>query len=128
MKLENMAQEVEEIFIKCLYGEDELIDGKPTTEPIIVNGIKMNVGFSPRNINKYKDKINSFLDITHETFKEGWSFLNLCLDKNKNLWTGSHSTMEKLLLLGLAIERIEYCCEKNMWEVLPGGMPYIIIK
>lgn len=128
MKLENMEQEVEEIFIKCLYSEDELIDGKPSTEPIIVTGIKMSVGFNPINLNKYKDKINSILDVIHETFKQGWSFLNLCLDKNKNIWTGQHSTMEKLLLLGLAIDRIAYCCKRELWGVLPGGMPYIFIK
>lgn len=128
MELKNMAQEVEETFIKCLFSDEELIDGKPIVEPVIVYGIKMNVGFSPNNLDKYKDKINSFLDVTHETFRQGWTFLNLCLDKKENLWTGNHSTMEKLLLLGLAIGRIEYCCKRDLWEVLPGGMPYIIIK
>ena len=94
----------------------------------IVEGIRMKVGFNPEKIEKNKDDINLLLDNMHSKFSEGWTFLNLCLDKNNNYWTGNYLTMEKLLLLGLAIGRIEYCCDRNMWDILPGKIPYIFIK
>ena len=36
--------------------------------------------------------------------------------------------MQELLLLGLAIEKIEYLLPREMWSILPGGMPYIKIR
>lgn len=52
----------------------------------------------------------------------------MCLNKDNIQWTGSHQTMQELLLLGLAIEKIEYLLPKEMWSILPGGMPYIKIR
>lgn len=36
--------------------------------------------------------------------------------------------MEELMMLGMAIGRIRYCCDRALWEVLPGKMPYIFIE
>ena len=118
-----MINKVEKIFIDCLYEDDVLV-----TEDSIVKGITMDVAFNPKKVEKNKEEINLLLDNIHKKFEEGWTFLNLCLDKNENFWTGNHATMEKLLLLGLAIGRIEYCCDREMWHILPAGMPYIFIK
>lgn len=117
-----MIKKVEEIFIDCLYENDVLLD-----KCNIIEGIKMKVAFDPKKVEENKEEINLLLDNIHGKFKEGWTFLNLCLDKNGNFWTGNHITMEKLLLLGLAIGRIKYCCSKDMWDILPSKMPYIFI-
>jgi hypothetical protein len=36
--------------------------------------------------------------------------------------------MDELVCLGLAIGRIAFLMPREMWEMLPGGMPYIVVK
>jgi hypothetical protein len=54
----------------------------------------------------------------------GWSFLEACVDKNGTQWTGEPHFVELLMILGLAIGRVEYCLPKKMWSALPKGLPY----
>ncbi|MGL5569609.1 MAG: hypothetical protein ACRDB9_10240 [Cetobacterium sp.] len=119
------SEEVNRIFLDCLFKDEELVDGKPIIEPLVTEGILMNVGFNPDSIERNKICIEAMIDKLPSTFDEGWTFLNMCMDKEKNQWTGSHKTMEELLVLGLAIGRFEYCCPREMWNVLPEGMPYV---
>jgi len=58
----------------------------------------------------------------------GWSFLNLCSTKDEKQWTGLHERMEQLICLGMAIGKVSYCCPREMWPSLLGGMPYVRIK
>jgi hypothetical protein len=55
------------------------------------------------------------------------SFLNACVDKHGNHW-GEHPSVEQLLVLGVAIGKIEYCLPREYWRALPGGVPYFMIK
>lgn len=120
------AKDVNEIFLDCLYKDEETKKGEVPEGAIIVEGIIMKVGFNPERVEKNKNNIINILEQLHPTFNEGWTFLNMCIDKNDNEWTGSHKTMEQLLVLGLAIGKLEYCCDRDMWSILPGGMPYVI--
>ncbi len=54
----------------------------------------------------------------------GWTFLNLCNDKNGNQW-GEHRNMEELVCLSIALNMGKYLMPKVLWGSLPGGMPYI---
>lgn len=56
------------------------------------------------------------------------SFLQLCMDKNNYQWADLHATMEALMVMGIAIGKLEYCSDKETWKMLPGGMPYIRVK
>lgn len=58
---------------------------------------------------------------------QGWSFLNMCVDKNGNQWTGSHEIVDKLVCLGIASGYANFVLPRGMWKILPGGMPYIAI-
>ena len=101
----------------------------PIDETVIVEGIRASYGFNSKRLFAYKDEINSMLDDMNKTFKEGWSFLNLSFDKNNVQWTGNHRAMEELMCLGMGIGRVHYCTtDRNFWSILPGGMPYIVIK
>lgn len=121
-------QNVHELFINCLYKNEELINNKTPNKPTIVEGIDLNVGFNPDKIEKNKEEIRALINQLHSNFKNGWSFLCLNTCQDGNIWTGSHRSMEQLLVLGLAIGALEYACPRTMWDVLPGGMPYIILK
>lgn len=67
-----------------------------------------------------------------DTFRKGggggMSFLEACNDRNGTLWTGNHRSMENLFLLGLALGEVVCLLPRTMWYILPGGMPYYMIK
>jgi hypothetical protein len=35
--------------------------------------------------------------------------------------------MEKLCILGLATNMMRWCAPRNLWAILPGGMPYLVV-
>ena len=98
-----------------------------TNNNICVKGIIHDYCFDKKKINEYQSDIESMLECLPDEFKEGWSFLNLCLDKDGNQWTSFHLTMEHLVVLGIAIERVVFPFPRDVWDVLPGCMPYILI-
>jgi hypothetical protein len=36
--------------------------------------------------------------------------------------------MDQLFTLGIAIEKVSFQLPREMWNVLPGGMPYLVVK
>ena len=125
MTLRENVKEIQKIIKYCLYNDDEVVNREIPEGAIIAKGIRMHIAFHPDRLNECEDKIEELINDLPETFNEGWSFLNMCLDRNNNEWTSSHRTMDELLILGLASGKLEYCCEREMWNVLPGGMPYV---
>lgn len=129
------AEKVDTIFRECLLKDEEMgDDGNPQgIKPLKVQGIAHDVGFHPDRIQKHRSEIVSFLEDLPHQFREdsggGWSFLNLCQTEDGELWTGMHMIMEQLVCLGIAIGKVSYCLpQKKMWSMLPGGVPYIVIK
>ena len=121
------AEKVSEIFEDCLFKNEEIIDGKPIIEPIKVEGIINNFGFYPDRLKNHTVKIVELLNELPDNFKEwtgsGWTFLNACNDKEGSQW-GEHCNIEQLVVLGIGIGKVKYCIPKEMWGILPGGMPY----
>ena|SRR3990167_5404338 len=124
------AEKVSEIFKDCLFKDEEMIEGKPIIAPVEVEGIISRFGFHPDRIKIHAGEIIELLNELPEEFKEktggGWSFLNACNDKEGRQW-GEHNNMEQLFSLGIAIGKVKYCMPKEMWSMLPGGMPYLVI-
>ncbi len=117
---------VENIFTKCLaYTADN-------PESIIIEGVAHTFAFDKTKTEENKDVIIELLMQLPENFREkpngGWSFLMACNDINGNLWTGSHFCMEKLLSLGMAIDKVYCLTPREMWCIMPNGMPYYAIK
>ena len=120
-------QHVEAVFMDCLF-----IDGEDTSDHIVAEGIVRTVGFHPGRIEQHRQEIHDMLAELPDEFKTsgvgGYSFLNACMDKHGNQWTGMHQTQEQLVQLGIAIGEVEYCMPRDMWVAFPGGMPYIMVK
>lgn len=118
------AQAVRDILRDCLC-----VSTKPTA--IRVQGIVMNYCFDPDRLSNRREEIIQLLNELPETFREsgggGWSFLMSCKDKHENHW-GEHPSMEELMCLGIAIDKVVFAIPREMWQILPGGMPYFIIK
>jgi len=114
------SEKVTDIFLDCLYQEDE-----DSTNHKLIEGILCNYGLNPIKIENHRKSISEMVDNLPEDFKDGWSFLNLCYNKNMEQWTGVHRVCEQLLLLGLAIGRLEYLVPRELWKTMPGQLPYI---
>jgi len=57
----------------------------------------------------------------------GMTFLNACNNSNGEQWTGLHSVMEQLFVLGIASSKVECLLPRDIWSMLLGGMPYYVI-
>ena len=121
------AENVEEVIVDCLFKDGEVKD-----QAVIVEGITHKFGFHPDRLNNHKENIHSMLKQLPDSFQKdsggGMSFLHACNDKDGNQWTGLHKTMDGLFVLGFATEQAELCLPREMWDALPGGMPYIVVK
>lgn len=121
------ADKVEEVFHDCLFNEAESTDNM-----IVADGILNPYGFHPERLEEHRDTIISLLNELPDNFKQsgggGWSFLNACMDRHDNQWTGLHRTMDQLFCLGMAIGYVECQLKRELWTILPGGMPYYVIK
>lgn len=119
-------ERVNAIFMDCLFKE-----GEDTSKHIKAEGITMNVGFHPERLESHRTEIADMLDELPDEFKEsgggGMSFLNACNDKHGNQWTSLHQRMEQLFQLGIGVGKVKCLMPREMWSVLPGGMPYYAV-
>ena len=117
---------VNKIFYDCLYRNDE-----DTSGAVMVEGIVANYGFHPERLESHREEMIALLEQLPDGFREsgggGSSFLNACIDRDGNQWTGLHQIMEQLMVLGVALGLASYMLPKDMWKALPGGMPYFSI-
>lgn len=119
--MELTAKRVNEVFNNCLA------KSKDQENILIVKGIVFDAGFDPVVLEQYKQEIVGMLGELSDDFKEGMSFLAACYDKHGNHWA-EHQTMGMLFMLGEAIGKVTLLLPRENWSILPGGMPYYLIK
>lgn len=118
-------KKVQQIFRNCLFKEEELENNQPLCDFTEAEGIKHNAFFHTGRLNSYKKEINEILDCIPNIDK-GVYFTNLCFNKDGNLWTGDHNIIEQLIILGIGSETLSYPLKKDLWFLLPDGLPYVI--
>lgn len=123
------ASRVEDILKDCLFRENE-----DTAPGIKAFGIVTNYGFEPGRLQTHTEEITALLHELPVEFMSkknggggGWSFLNGCMDRHGNQW-GEQMNVEQLFCLGLAIGKVECLMPREMWAILPGGMPYYSVE
>ena len=120
------SENVENIFIDCLFNE-----GDDTSMTKIVDGITSKFGFDPEKLENHSVDVADMLSQLPIEFQKddggGMSFLNACNDSSGDQWTGMHSTMEKLFVLGMACDKVKCLLPRQMWISLPGGVPYYVV-
>ena len=113
MTTELNVENVQRIFNSCNKGET------------LIEGI---VFKSYLDIREHKQEIYEMLsqlpDEFHEDKGGGYSFLMACQNNKGEQWTGFHIYMEKLMMLGIAAGYVKYCLPREMWQALPGSVPY----
>lgn len=119
-------ERVNEVFMDCLFRE-----GEDTSQHVRAEGIVHTVGFHPGRLEEHRAEIEAWLAELPTEFRAreggGWSFLNACNDRHGNQWTGLHQRMEQLFQLGIGLGLVACQMPRDMWAVLPGGMPYYVI-
>lgn len=122
------AKKVNKIFQDCLF-----VDGEDVSKKITVEGILVASDFNLDRLNSHKNEIVNMLNELPMEFKQhkqggggGWSLLKACNDRHGNLW-GEHEQIEWLFKLGIGIDQVKYLMPREMWSVLPDGMPYYVV-
>jgi len=126
-------ERVEEIFLDCLFRDDEVEDGKVKDPSTLceVEGIVSNYGFHKYRLESRSGEIREMLEALPSTFRKsgggGMTFLNMCLTSDGDLWTDLHQRAEQLLALSVGLGLAGYCFPREMWRSLPGSVPYVWI-
>lgn len=127
INMELTSENVERVFRGCLSDEKEG-DNVRLVEAVLDN-VKM--AMRRDKLKFYQEEIQGMLMQLPRGFREtdsgGWSFLNLCTREDGTQWTGSHATMEQLVCLGIGCDKMKYLLPRSMWNILPGGMPYLAV-
>lgn len=117
---------VDEMLAQCI-AEDA-----PEERQIIVEGIINSYAFDREKIEAHRNGIRDMLAELPAEFKKsgggGWSFLNACMRADGQQWTGLHQQQERLFALGIAAGLASWLMPREMWDVLPGGMPYVQVE
>lgn len=120
------AENVDNIFNECTA---KVCDA---TDVVIVRGVQLLAEFDDRMLWHHYRAIKALLDELPDEFHRekggGWTFLNMCVDKEGRQWADAHYTVDKLVCLGRATGTIDWSLpDRTMWPILPGGMPYVTV-
>ncbi len=126
------AANVNQVFVDCLFTTEEMRQANGNPDPaIIVEGIGVKFGFHPGRLESHRADVASMLsELPPEFMKNGgggWSFLNACVTKDGVQW-GEHQSINELVCLGLGLNMVQWMFEREMWQDLPGGMPYFVVN
>jgi hypothetical protein len=117
---------VNELFLSLLF-----TDGEDRTNYVLGEGAMLKCGFHPMRLNEFENDIADMLLQLPDEFMQskggGMSFLNACMDKDGEQW-GEHNTIDQLLAMGIASKKASFLMPREMWSMLPGGMPYFVVK
>lgn len=125
------ATRVQEILLDCFFDDPEIKSAEDLPEDaLIIQGLVRTFAFQQERVTKYAGEIRSMLEQLPETFREseggGASFLEACFDKDGNHWA-EHRTMEELFCLGMAADLVKLCTPRDIWYLLPGGVPFFTV-
>lgn len=117
------AENVEKVFRECFSENKENI--------VKCDVVAHSFSFCKDKLQENKQNIVDMLSCLPKEFMQntggGYSFLMACNDKDGHQWTGLHLTMEKLFALGIGIEKVKCLLPRELWQMMPGGMPYFMV-
>ena len=103
-----------------------IFDDSLSEDGFLVEGVMQVCKFNPERLESHRQDVIDMVKQLNPTFiNDGWSFLNLCMDANDNLWTGEHVVCEKLIMLGIGLGIAQFPLPREFWSMLPGGLPYV---
>ena len=118
------TESVNEILNRCLHTPSS----HACRRVLNIEGYKNHFSFDPYLLSQEKGNIEALLSQLPTNFKDGWSFWEMYRTNDGQSWTTSVKSMEALMVLGIAINKISYLLPKEAWWSLPGGAPYVIVN
>ena len=116
------TENVETVLVDCLFK-----DGEDTSKAVIGVGVVNHFGFHPERLEFHRQDIKEMLECLPDEFRAdkggGWSFLNGCMTREGEQW-GEQMAVDKLMILGLATKQVSFMLPREMWNILPGSVPY----
>lgn len=96
---------------------------------LIVMGITGRLAFKKENVERFRKDIEAMLmelptDFRESSDAKGMSFLAATEDRHGKQWTGLQKYMEAVFVLGMAIGRVRTLLPRELWSLMPGGVPY----
>ena len=126
------ADVVDAAFRTCFYQPDELPNDKTPPGAVVVKGIMATYGLHPGRLAALRPAVVRWIAQLPQEFLAsqggGWSFLNLCQRADGTQWTAMHLNMEQLCVLAIGLGLAQWLMPRDVWSVLPGGMPYIVFE
>lgn len=139
--MELTAENVRTILNDCFLTDEEVVDlslhgaNSDRAEELVeaghlvkVDGLRTDFAFHPERLESHRAEVADMLAQVPEPFFTnkggGWSFLNLCTRADDVLW-GEHINVEQLCVLAIGLGLGQWLVPKEMWNLMPGGMPYI---
>jgi len=119
----NMSEIVRKAFEDSLYKQGDNMD-----TAVSVEGLVHTYMFNPERLKEMRASISEVVAMLPERFHAGDTFLNLCKTQNDELWTGDQTVCEQLVVMAIGLGLMEYCFSREVWRMLPGGVPYIIVR
>jgi len=127
-----LPQTIDSILFDSVFKQEEIVDGKLAVQEdmiIKVDAIVSGFWFHKERLEKHRATIVEILKIMPTTFHKstggGWSFLNLSMDKYGDQW-GEHVHAQNLYALAAGLGLASFTMPREMWEVFPGKMPYVV--
>lgn len=137
------TEKLDTTFRSCMLKDEEVPDGLRTSEDpfafckgradvVMAEGIaSRGFAFHAGRLEESRGAVRAMLAELPENAREdseggGISFLSACMDREGNQW-GEHRNVEQLLSLGAALGLVRFLLPREMWSILPGGMPYFAV-
>lgn len=132
------AENVNKLMIHALPANKELDEAQRKTLTgggevpgyVVTQGVMGHFCFNKSRLEEKREDLVSMLKELDDKFfvgkGEGYSFLNACMTKNGRQW-GEHRNIDELICLGIGLGLVKFCMPREMWKVMPGGMPYFQI-
>lgn len=120
------TDELEKVFTSCPFTKEEVANGTPENL-VKVEGITRTFGLHPERLEATRETVRGWLaQLPVQFFKgtgDGYSFLSASFLNNGEQWGEQHSA-ELLFSLGMGLGFVKLLLPREMWHVLPEGMPY----
>lgn len=124
--MELTKENLDKVMVASLY-EDHAED---ISDQIEVQAIAHSFCFCPSRLEGQRQNIIDMLKQLDSAFMRsgggGMSFLRLPFDAYGRQW-GEQREAEVLMALGMAIGVVSYLFPRELWRILPGGVPYIVV-
>lgn len=98
-----------------------------------IDGVTTSAPFHRTRIDNHAAELKALLLELPDQFRRsggsgGWTILNACADRHGRFWTSEQAIVEQFVLLGIAAGLVTWTLPRELWAILPGGMPYFRVE